>query len=216
VEDFSPSWSRVTDWLDGRRIAGVKAGPGLPPGFIPDTAAAEWVTHDGATVEAALWAGPGAAPGRRSALVWPDHRLVTTDQPAPPVRELGRYLYEPAGAVIRSGGIATLAAMLDAGLLDPQVAYLTADEQRSTPFATAFEVRETLAYDVKRLRAWVRSHDIGVLEIKKRGVDVDPAELRRRLGLRGAETATLVLARTPRGALALVVERVTAGPSELD
>ena len=47
--------------------------------------------------------------------------------PPLPVRELGRYLYEPAGSVIRAGAIPELGAQLGAGLLDPQVAYLTGD-----------------------------------------------------------------------------------------
>jgi hypothetical protein len=48
---------------------------------------------------------------------------------------------------------------------------------------------------------------VGTLEIKKRGVDVDPAELRRRLQPSGPASATLVLSRTPAGAVALVVQR---------
>ncbi len=60
----------------------------------------------------------------------------------------------------------------------------------------------------KTLRAWVRAHDIGALEIKKRGVDLDPAELRRRLKPKGRVAATLVIGRTPGGARAWHVERV--------
>ena len=45
------------------------------------------------------------------------------------------------------------------------------------------------------------------LEIKKRGFDVDPAELRRRLRC-GPNSATLVISRTPVGAIAAIVERV--------
>jgi hypothetical protein len=117
-------------------------------------------------------------------------------------------LYEPAGAVIRAGAIAELGAQLGAGLLDPQVAYLTNDRLCSTPFAVAFEVRQRLPFHLKALRAWVRQAQIGVLEIKKRGVDVDPAELRRRLRLAGPRSATIVISRTPNGAIAAVVERI--------
>jgi hypothetical protein len=46
------------------------------------------------------------------------------------------------------------------------------------------------------------------VEIKKRGIDIDPAELRRRLRLVGPNSATVVISRTPRGALAAVVERI--------
>jgi THUMP domain-like/Methyltransferase domain len=208
VEDFTPPWSTVTDLLDGRRAAGVKLGPSLPHSLIPDAVEAEWITHRGETVEVTLWAGTGADPGRRSALVMPNARLTATAAPPLPVRDLGRYLYEPAGAVIRAGAIADLGAQLGAGLLDPQVAYLTSDQLCNTPFAAAFEVRQRLPFHLKVLRSWVREAQIGVVEIKKRGIEVDPAELRRRLRLAGPNSATMVISRTPSGAIAAIVERV--------
>jgi hypothetical protein len=208
VEDFTPPWSTVLDLLDGRRTAGVKLGPALPHSLIPEKVEAEWITHRGETVEVALWAGTGANPGRRSALIMPDTRLVATAAPPLQVRDLGHYLYEPAGAVIRAGAIADLGAQLDAGLLDRQVAYLTSDQLRSTAFATTFRVRQRLPFHLKALRNWVREAQIGVLEIKKRGIDVDPAELRKRLRLGGPTSATLVISRTPSGSIAAVVDRV--------
>ncbi len=208
VEDFTPRWSLITGLLDGRRVAGVKLGPALPASFIPAAAEAEWLTHRGDTVEVALWAGPDAVPGRRSALILPEARLIARHAGPLDVGPLGAYLYEPDGAVIRAGGVAQLGADLQAHLLDPHLAYLTGDQLVLTPFATAFRVLDQLPYGVKALRAWVKAHDVGRLEIKKRGVDVDPAELRKRLRPNGSASATLVISRTPRGALVAVVERV--------
>ena len=208
VEDFEPRWSTVMQLFDGGRTAGVKLGPALPHSLIPGAVDAEWITHRGETVEVGLWSGPGATPGRRSALIMPNARLSATTAPPLPVRDLGSYLYEPAGAVIRAGAIAELGAQLGAGLLDPQVAYLTSDRLCRTPFAAAFEVRQRLPFHLKALRSWVREAQIGVLEIKKRGIDVDPAELRRRLRLAGSNSATIVISRTPSGAIAAVVQRV--------
>jgi hypothetical protein len=208
VEDFAPPWSFVLGLLDGSRPAGIKLGPALPHSLIPDTVEGEWITHRGETVEVGLWAGPGASPGRRSALILPDARLVASAAPPLPVRELDRYLYEPAGAVIRAGAITELGTQLDAGLLNPQIAYLTSDQLRATPFATAFEVCERLPFHLKALRKWVREAQIGVLEIKKRGIDADPAELRRRLRLAGPASATIVISPTPSGALVAIVDRV--------
>ena len=208
VEDFEPRWPTVMQLFDGGRTAGVKLGPALPHSLIPEAVEAEWITHRGETVEVGLWSGPGATPGRRSALIMPNARLIATTAPPLPVRDLGSYLYEPAGAVIRAGAIAELGAQLGAGLLDPQVAYLTSDRLCRTPFAAAFEVRQRLPFHLKALRSWVREAQIGVLEIKKRGIDVDPAELRRRLRLSGSNSATIVISRTPSGAIAAVVQRV--------
>lgn len=219
VGDFTPSWTFVTALLAGDRPAGVKLGPALPHSLVPADVEAEWVTSGSDTVEVTLWAGSGAAPATDVALLLPDARLPGSrlavprpgpDYPPPSpleVGEPGRYLYEPAGAVIRARGLSLLAERLGAWLLDPQIAYLTSDQRVDSPFATGFEVLEVLPYDLKLLRRWLRAAAVGTLEIKKRGVEVDPPELRRRLGSHGSGSATLVVSRTPRGAIVLVVRR---------
>ncbi len=88
------------------------------------------------------------------------------------------------------------------------IAYLVAAEPRDTPFATAFEVLQVLDAGERTLKGWVREQRVGTLEIKKRGVDIDPAALRRRLKPAGPNSATLVLTPTPDGARALVVRRL--------
>ena len=56
--------------------------------------------------------------------------------------------------------------------------------------ARGYEVLEELPYQDKRLKAALRERGIGRLTIKKRGVQVVPEELRRRLALRGDAEAT--------------------------
>lgn len=207
VADLSPSWDVVTGFADGSRVACVKLGPGIPYRLLPDHAETVWVSDHGDLVEAALWAGAGAGPGRRSALLLPGgHSLDATDDTVRigPIRS---WLYEPDPAVIRAGAIPALATTLDATGIVPGVAYLTADRHQPTPYAAAFEVLDRLPYRERDLRAWVRQNRIGTLEIKKRGLDVDPAALRRRLSPKGPGSATLVLTPTPDGAAALVVRR---------
>ena len=67
---------------------------------------------------------------------------------------------------------------------------------------------EVLDLDVAGLRRWVKAARIGTLEIKCRAIDIDPATLRRQLRPRGPGMATLILARTIRGAKAFIVERL--------
>ncbi len=210
VEDFAPAWPFVHQLLTGGGSVGVKLGPALPHSFIPPGVEAEWVSHQGDTVEVGLWTGPGCQPGTRAALVLPQHRLVVPSQPpALAVAEPGRFIYEPDGAVIRAGAVTAVGEMVRGHLLDVKIAYLTSDLLVRTPFAAVFEILEVLPYQEKGLRRWLRAHRVGTVEIKKRGVEVDPAQLRKRLNLIGTEQATLILTRTPRGALALVVRRVT-------
>jgi SAM-dependent methyltransferase len=205
--DFSPDLGSLLALADGVRVLGLKLGPALPHALVPPAAEAEWVSHHGDVVEVGLWSGPGSVPARRSALLWPDRRLVAEPGHLD-VRTPGAVVYEPDGAVIRSGGVAALGERLGAGLLAEQIAYLTSDALVETPFATAFSVERVLPYEPKALRRWVREAGVGRLEVKRRGLDVDPAQLRRELRPRGDASATLLLSRTPTGAVALVVQRV--------
>ena len=207
AQDFSPDLTSLLALADGRRVLGLKLGPALPHALVPADAEAEWVSHAGDVVEVGVWSGPGSVPGRRSALLWPDDRLVGTAVTLA-VRPPGAYVHEPDGAVIRAGAVGVLGTALGAGLLDPQIAYLTSDEPTQSPFATTFAVDRVLPYDVKVLRRWVRQAGVGRLEVKRRGLDVDPARLRRDLRPDGPAAATLVLSRTPAGAVALVAHRL--------
>lgn len=208
TSDFSPGWDLVLRLLDGGRPAGVKLGPGIPHQHIPAGVEAEWITHRGETVEVALWAGSGSVSGQRGALILPDHRLPADPEAAIEVGQLGNYLYEPDGAVIRSGGIATLGQRIGAWLLDDQIAYLSSDTATPTPYAAGFTIADVLPYREKTLRSWVRQHHIGSLEIKKRGIDIDPAVLRKRLRPAGDDAATMIIARTPDGTKVLICERL--------
>ena len=127
---------------------------------------------------------------------------VTPMTPGP----LGRYLYEPDGAVIRSGALDVLAERLSAAPVSDKIAYLTGDLLERTPLATAFEIIDVVG--IKKLAGYLRERGVGAVEILKRGIDVSPDEFRRGLKLRGGGAATVVLTRVQGRHAALVVTRI--------
>jgi SAM-dependent methyltransferase len=208
---WSPPWSFVETLLAGR--ACVKTAPGIPHRLVPEGVEAEWVSEDGEVKEACLWSPPLAA-ARRRATVIPSTELRTSpsagsgqapgglatlsdedDPGSPGVRRVGAFLYEPDGAVIRAGLVTAVAAGVNGGLVDRRIAYVTGDEPFVTPFARSYRVLEELPFHEKQLRAALRARNIGALTIKKRGVQVAPEQLRKRLALSGDEEATIVLTR---------------------
>ena len=211
VADLTPPWAFVTGLLAGRTGC-IKAAPGLPSGAIPDGVATTWVSHRGDLVEASLWSGPWPAGSRTAVLLPSGQELDAGERRDPSVGPIGRYLYEPDPAVIRAGAVSALAEVLAARSPQAGIAYLSGDLHRVTPFATEFEVLAELPFDERGLRRWVQEQCVGTLEIKVRGIDVDPAVLRRRLKPTGSASATLVLTPTPSGVRALVARRLT-GPS---
>ncbi len=209
VEDFTPPWSLVLGYLSSARFVAVKLGPGVPKELLPRDVQWAWVSARGDVVEASLWNRLEPDP-----LAVCIDKGVHTLRPAGralDVRPLGRYLAEPDGAAIRAGLVAEAAGERDAWLLDEHVAYLSSDTPIDSGWVTNFEVIDVLDHDRKALRAYVRDHGIGRLEIKKRAVDVDPAELRKSLRPKGPEAATIILARTSEGTRAVVARRLALG-----
>lgn len=209
VDQFTPPWDFVLDLLGSGHPTCIKLGPGLPGELVPDDVEARWVSDHGDVVEVGLWMLPGARAGRAATLLPGDHDLGPEPRGELPVRAPRGFLLEPDGAVLRAGLAPYIAPDADLAQLAPGVGYLTCDQPVRTPFATCFEVLDVLDAGEKPLRRWVRAHEVGTLEIKKRAVEIDPAVLRRRLKPSGPHSATLVLTPTVDGVRALVVRRLS-------
>ncbi|XAS66377.1 class I SAM-dependent methyltransferase [Micrococcaceae bacterium Sec5.7] len=228
-EAFSPPLSFVESLAGSGRAVGVKMGPGMPHESVPAGCEAQWVSVGGDVTEVTLWFNKVSRPGiRRAALLLGPQgaaEITSTEDfaagPAAPVGPVAGYLYEPDGAVIRAGLVADVALQLGGHLVDEHIAYICAPELLDTPFARAYKVLEVMPFNVKALKAWVKLHNISVLDIKKRGTSVTPEELRRQLlqggksggkatGGRsaGKKAATLVLTRIGEDRVAISVEPV--------
>ncbi|OMI39448.1 class I SAM-dependent methyltransferase [Streptomyces sparsogenes] len=195
-EAYSPPLSWAVEAARTAPHAALKVAPGVPHEAVPEDAEAEWISDHGDVKEALLWFGT-ARPGMRRATLLPDcHSLLGTRLlPDPEPGPVGRWLYEPDGAVIRAHLVADVAARIGGRLIDPTIAYITADDLRPTPYATAYEITDVLPFNLKKLKALLRERGVGVVTVKKRGSAVEPEELRRKLRLEGVNSATVFLTR---------------------
>lgn len=208
---YSPPLEEVLAVRERVPALGVKVGPGIPHTAVPEDAEAQWVSVDGTVVEAGLWFGPLApeGPGRSALVLHGDTaRTLAGDGARGGVGPLAGYLYEPDGAVIRAGLVGTLATHLEGHLLDPTIAYVTCEAPSSAGegLAAGYRVLDSMPFNVKRLRAYLRERGVGRITVKKRGTAVTPEQLRSQLALRGEGSATLVLTRIAGAQHVLVVE----------
>jgi hypothetical protein len=132
-----------------------------------------------------------------------------TESPNAPLGELGKYVYEPDNSLIRSRLISDFAAPLGLQIISPDIAYLTSDDKISSPWMRGYEVIDNLVFDRKQLKAYVKKNGIGILEIKKRGSDISPEELRRELSPKGEGAATLVVTRVGDAHRVLVTQPIS-------
>jgi hypothetical protein len=210
---YSPTFDFVVE-AAAKKPTGVKFGPGHPHEGIPDEAEAQWVSVDGDLVELSLWFGEVARPKikRAALLIAKDGKHEITSHSSArkdaPIGELGSYLYEPDNSIVRSHLIGELADQIDARLFAPEIAYLTNDLQIESPWLKGYRVLDNLVFDRKKLKAYLRERNIGTLEIKKRGSDIVPEELRKELSPKGEGAATLIVTRVGDAHRVLVAEAI--------
>jgi hypothetical protein len=202
--DYQPALDQLVDVYRSRDLV-VKCAPGIDfdavtrLGFDGEI---EVTSYRGSVREACLWSAGLAEPGvRRRASILDRGEQITDAEPDDcPVRSAGRWIIDPDGAVVRAGLVRHYAARHGLWQLDPHIAYLSGDELPAA--VRGFEVLQQLAFDERRLGQALGALDCGSLEILVRGVDVDPDALRRRLGLRGSRSLTVVITRVGLGSAA--------------
>ena len=195
---------------------GVKVAPGVADDEIPPGCGVEFISHERTCKEATLWFGPLAGGGGRRAAVHDGEGWHTLDASGrkPPVGALapGDFLHEPDPAVIRAGPFAELCATLGAHLFDPQIAYLVgakaAQGSEAAPFVQSFAVEEVHPFSLKRLNQRLAALGIGQVELKGRGLPIEPESLRPRLRLvKGGRAAVAILTRRGDERLLLLARR---------
>ncbi|MEV6634231.1 methyltransferase domain-containing protein [Actinoplanes sp. NPDC051470] len=201
---FSPPWDFVAGLAARVPRTVLKLAPGIDHALLPAGAEGEWVSVGGDLVEAAFWCGPLAAVPRRATLLPGGQELTGTGERDGPVGPVGRWLYDPDPAVVRSHLVAEFASAVGGRLADPEIAYVYADDAVDTPYARRLEVLDVLPFSLKRLRAALRERGVGRLEIRKRGSALEPDRLRRDLKLAGTSAAGIVLTRVAGAPTALV------------
>ncbi len=196
VARYDPPLSSVDIWRDKTAHGAVKISPAVDYAELPAEAGVEFISEKGEVREGVLWYGDlrdGSA--RRATLLPAKETLSSDDYPGETIgaRIPSTYLYEPDGAVIRAHLVQQLACLLDCAQIDPEIAYLSTDRFVQTPFARCFKLEAWFPFQLKKLRRYLREHNVGSVTIKKRGSPLDPDQLRVQLRLRGDEHCILFL-----------------------
>lgn len=217
VELHEPSLEQIEQLRRRVPDMAVKLAPGSDsPDVWRHLAEWEWIGRGGQCRQLVAWLGSLGSPGMLRATVLDDRgtplRSVVADdtQRVVPVCScIGRYVYEPDAAVLAAGLEGALAEEARLESVSPGIGYFTSDARVDDAALAAFEVLEQWPFDVKKLRTLLRDRGIGSVEIKKRGVAIDPEQLRRTLAPRGDQSATLIITPLKRQTVVLFSRRLT-------
>lgn len=220
VELHEPSLEAIERMLSRQPNAAIKLAPAsnLPDdGTWSAATEFEWISRGGECRQLVAWRGALAHDagqsratsigkfGKASLLGRPDVSVDTASA-------LDRYLFEPDSAVLAAHLTGALAVRHELQAVTPGVAYLTGSRLLSEPLLAAFEVLDALPFDRRTLVAYLKARDVGRVEIKHRGLSLDPDRLRKELKLRGDAAAVLIITKLAGLATVLVAQRlVTPG-----
>src|SRR6516164_9156240 len=174
---------------------GIKAAPGLSRDAVPPGWELEFIAVGRDLKEAVAWS-PALATAATRATVLPGGHTLTPGPGGPvPVRAPGGFLLDPSPAVTRAGVVEDLARLVGAWKIDERIAFLSADCAVHTPFARTLQVIDSAPWYQRGLPARLRALDVGAVDIRRRGLAGDVAELHRQLRLSGSRRVTLVMTR---------------------
>jgi len=199
----------------------IKLAPGADPsGDWHDDGSLEleWIGSRRECRQQVVWLGALALhAGQRTATIvgrqGESHSFTGNAELEVDVSAPGRYLYVPDSTLLASRLAGALADQLQLYATSYGLSYYTADELQDSPLLEVFEIDELMNLDVKRLKRLLRERKVGILEIKVRGLEIDPAELRKKLQPKGSESATLLIFRSGEDVKVAVAQRRETTPT---
>lgn len=225
LEWHSPDLVAIKRLTERSPHGAIKLAPAsdVPDGWS-ELVELEWISRQRQCRQLVAWLGRLAhSPGLRRATLLRADRLDAeptvdsiTGHPGASTAtasDVGRFVYEPDASVLAADLTGELASQHGLARLASGSVYLTSDRAVADPLAACFRVEDVLPFDRKRLRRFLIQRGITRLEIKQRGLPVDPRQLRQELRVSGARTAgegdaVLILAKRGDAALAILARRI--------
>jgi hypothetical protein len=209
---FAPRWDEAIAVATSAATAVMKAPPGIDASYIPPGVEVEAIQLGRSMREMSIWFGQGAQPGLRRGVLLPEGETIDSDEAAAPEKPgpPGLFLFDPESCVTRATLVRQLGHRLGAWLMDPHVAYLSAEEPAFSPLAATFEVLEAVPFSVSRLKQRLREMKWRPDEIRRRAFPLEPDELRRLLGRLDGEAVCLVCTTLGRERMVFVCRRLFA------
>ena len=207
VERYLPPLSLIRAWRADEIV--VKLSPGIQKRQLASYGGQlEFISVAGQLTEALLWRHRAASPPLAT-LITADaiHHLAHDPAADVPVSAPKAWLFEPDPAVIRSGALRHLAAQLNASLLDETIAYLTMDNNPTTPWGRSWRILDWMPFGLKRLRRYLVERGVGRVTVKKRGFPLSPEELIAKLRLKkGDDSRVLVMTRCRNRSIVIICD----------
>jgi len=201
-EDWSPNPETVRMLVAGREAVAIKLSPAVDMDILlelfPTPDEIEIISYRGEAKENVFWYGKLASGVSRRATILPDGASYAGEEQAlAQTGDIGAFVYDPDPALVRAGLLGRFADEQKLWNLDPEIGYLSGDQELQSPFLDGFRVLAVESLDPRKMRAMLREQEVGRLVIRKRGIAERPQTLEQRFLPKryGDRTLTLIATR---------------------
>ena len=215
---WSPSWDAITE-IASRFPVVAKVAPGMDKSEIGNWDA-KWLSSSGDLLECFI-SSPGT--GARAAVLIAAQSgdyLEVAGESATRTQSIGTYLVIPDPALVRASALTPLAELIDGGLVNEYIAWLTTDNEsgvskmlkQDPQLGSALLIESGFKYSDKELLARVRNIPAAGVTIMTRGMQLDVEAIRKSLvkvTAPGNQELIVAIYRDDAGPQALLCRRVS-------
>ncbi len=192
-DSFSPDPAAVAERMRELELGAIKLSPMLDDEYLESFGGGlEFVSHRGECVEAVVWLGRRANPGRRAVQVESAEELEAGEPPFA-MHEPQAFVFEADPAAIRAHALGSLCERYDLAALGESNGYLTGPEDAESPWLRSYRRIWFGAFHGKAVRQALADLDLRLEAVKTRGVKLDPAALKKQLRHDGRTPVALML-----------------------
>ena len=215
---WSPSWDAITE-IASRFPVVAKVAPGMDKSEIGNWDA-KWLSSSGDLLECFI-SSPGT--GARAAVLIAAQSgdyLEVAGESATRTQSIGTYLVIPDPALVRASALTPLAELIDGGLVNEYIAWLTTDNEagvskmlkQDPQLGSALLIESGFKYSDKELLARVKNIPAAGVTIMTRGMQLDVEAIRKSLvkvTAPGNQELIVAIYRDDAGPQALLCRRVS-------
>lgn len=203
------------------RTGAVKLPPGVgrgAEGGEPPSGELEYISERGSMTQAVLWVGDLARSGVSATRLVEGAPAATISGEPEAAYEIpfidldrevvdGAWVHTADASVERAALLASLCVRTGLAMPHPQTGLLIGPERSADPFLTAFRLRAVMPWRRGKVKAWLGTHDVGLVEVKTRGKAADPDVEQKALRGKGSTRFVVFVLRFDQAVKALICER---------
>lgn len=184
---WSPSWDAINE-IASRFPVVAKVAPGIDKSEIGNWDA-KWLSSDGDLLECFI-SSPGSS-ARAAVLIATQSRVYVevAGESATRTQSVGSYLVIPDPALVRASALSPLAELIDGGLVNEYIAWLTTDNEagvnqmlkQDPQLGSALLIDSAFKYSDKELVTRVKNIPAAGVTIMTRGMQLDVEAIRKSL-----------------------------------